>query len=294
MGLGGRCHLCNSVVPGVPKDGLYTCSRCRGTAPPEPSRGRVICGDALEEMRRLPSRSFGSIITSPPYNVCRTVDDRKNSSKPQVGSTFAYFHPGYDGYDDARPHAEYVSWQQECLREMYRLIRPDGCAFYNHRYRHQQGPMDHLQWIHDCVPVRQIVVWNRKQNLNTNPSYMNPIHENIYLIAGTEWKRATNRARATCDGKAGAVNMTSIWTTNYATHEYGHPAPFPVELPLQCLAVMRNPGPVLDPFMGSGSVAVAAEQLGLEWTGIEQSPNYCNTIRARVAREGRAGQRRIL
>lgn len=294
-GRGGRCHRCNMEIKGVLKDQVYTCAACAAAPEPEaPPGGRMIHGDALGEMRRLPSGSFGTIVTSPPYNVCRNAADTGPTGPPTYGTSFGYTHPGYDGYDDALPQAEYVKWQADCLREMYRLLRPDGCCYYNHRYRHRNGPMDDLRWIHDAVPVRQIVVWNRKQNMNTAPWYYNPIHENIYVIAGPEWRRRVNRTRGTCDNKPGAYNMTSIWTTNYAEHVYGHPAPFPVELVDQCLDTNPDPGPVLDPFMGSGTVAVAAARRGLEWTGIEQSANYCRTALERVRREGVTGQRRLL
>ena len=69
-----------------------------------------------------------------------------------------------------------------------------------------------------------------------------------------------------------------------------HVATFPVELPMFCISAGCPPGGmVLDPFMGSGTTAVAAEKLGRDWCGIELSERYAAVCRERLAskRNGR-------
>jgi modification methylase len=62
-----------------------------------------------------------------------------------------------------------------------------------------------------------------------------------------------------------------------------HPAPFPEELPRRLLLLYTQPGDlVLDPFMGSGSTAVAAVMEGRHYVGYEMSAEYC-----RIAERGR-------
>ena len=60
-----------------------------------------------------------------------------------------------------------------------------------------------------------------------------------------------------------------------------HPAPFPVELATRCIDAVGG-GPILDPFMGSGTTAVAAEQRGFPWVGIELSESYCDMAKNRL------------
>ncbi len=60
-----------------------------------------------------------------------------------------------------------------------------------------------------------------------------------------------------------------------------HPAPFPVELAARCIKA-TNAQIVLDPFMGSGSTAIAAESLGREWVGIDVSADYCKLAKERL------------
>jgi site-specific DNA-methyltransferase (adenine-specific) len=62
-----------------------------------------------------------------------------------------------------------------------------------------------------------------------------------------------------------------------------HPAPFPVELPRRVIQVYTRPGDVvLDPFMGSGSTAIAAKLTGRHYVGYELSAEYCQLAEKRV------------
>src|SRR5439155_24151352 len=66
----------------------------------------------------------------------------------------------------------------------------------------------------------------------------------------------------------------------------GHPAPFPVELPLRLVELYTYAGDlVLDPFLGSGSAAVAAVRAGRRYAGYDIDPEYVATARARVEEE---------
>ena len=82
------------------------------------------------------------------------------------------------------------------------------------------------------------------------------------------------------------MNSTlSIWeiAPELATR-VGHPAPFPVELPRRFIEMYTYKGEVvLDPFMGSGSTAVAAERTGRQWVGYDVSEEYAEITRKRVA-----------
>ncbi|HSQ36969.1 MAG TPA: site-specific DNA-methyltransferase, partial [Acidimicrobiia bacterium] len=67
----------------------------------------------------------------------------------------------------------------------------------------------------------------------------------------------------------------------------GHPAPFPVELPRRLIELYTFRGDlVLDPFMGSGSTAVAALEAGRHVVGYETEPAYLEIARARIAAAG--------
>jgi len=65
-----------------------------------------------------------------------------------------------------------------------------------------------------------------------------------------------------------------------------HPAPFPVELPRRVIQIYTQPGDVvLDPFMGSGSTAIAAKLTGRHYVGYELSAEYCALAEKRLEHE---------
>jgi site-specific DNA-methyltransferase (adenine-specific) len=80
---------------------------------------------------------------------------------------------------------------------------------------------------------------------------------------------------------------TDVWEmAPESATRVGHPAPFPVELPTRLIHLYTYVGDlVLDPFMGSGTTAVAAVRTGRHFVGYDTDPGYVEAARARVARE---------
>ena len=73
-----------------------------------------------------------------------------------------------------------------------------------------------------------------------------------------------------------------VWRINQEV-DNSHPAPFPVALAERCISAVAK-GLVLDPFIGSGSTAIAAEKLKRPWVGIEQSANYVSMAARRIGK----------
>ncbi|AZF89939.1 DNA modification methylase [Methanosarcina virus MetMV] len=176
---------------------------------------------------------------------------------------------GYTDHSDDMPYPEYVEWQRNCLTAMMRILRPDGAIFYNHKWRVQNGLLQDRAEIVDGFPVRQIIIWRRKGGINFNPGYFLPTYEVIYLIAKPDFKLAP---KANCQG--------DVWDIPQA-RDNKHPAPFPIELAQRCIAA-TNEGVIFDPFMGSGTTALAAEILNREWIGAEHSSQYCTMAQERI------------
>ena len=258
--------------------------------------GELHVGDCLGVMRGMPSSSVRLIVTSPPYNIgdssggaSRTGNARRpppqpmfdgRSARPPAAGRDAQrcrgaerrarrAVPEYDGYGDAMPHGEYVRWQRECLAEMWRLLSDDGAIYYNHRWRVRNGRLLDSAELVDGMPLRQTIVWQRRGGYNFNRGYYLPTFEVIHLIAKPAFRLVP-----------GGNAATDVWTIR-EERAVDHPAPFPIALPETAIRTGGR-GPVLDPFMGSGSTAVAAVRCGEPWIGIEISPRYAGLAAERV------------
>ncbi len=235
---------------------------------PENLINKIVCGDAIKVMKAIPTGSVDLIITSPPYNLKNSTG---NGMKDGRGGKWANaaLKNGYTHHDDCMPHEEYVKWQRECLKEMMRVIPEDGAIFYNHKWRVQGGLLQDRQDILSGFPVRQIIIWKRKGGLNFNPGYFLPIYEVIYLIAKPKFKLA-KKANAHGD----------VWEfTQEMKNE--HPAAFPIDL-ISRIISSTNSKTILDPFVGSGTTAIAAINNKRNYMGIDISPEYCKMAENRI------------
>lgn len=119
------------------------------------------------------------------------------------------------------------------------------------------------------LPVRQIIIWKRSGGINFNPGYFLPVHEVIYLIPKPRFKLAP---------KANAYG--DVWEFTQEMKN-GHPAPFPVAL-IDRIISSTNAQIVLDPFIGSGTTAIAAILNKRNYIGIELSQLYCKMAEERI------------
>ncbi len=230
---------------------------------------RIICEDCLTIMREMPDKSVDLFVTSPPYNLKNSTGNGMKHNTRSGKWAKAALRFGYSNYDDCMPHEEYVAWQRACLEEMFRLLKDDGAIFYNHKWRVQNGLLQDRQDIVSGFPVRQIIIWRRKGGINFNPGYFLPTYEVIYLIAKPKFRLAP---------KANAVG--DVWEFTQEMNN-SHPAPFPVDL-IKRIIGSTNAQIVFDPFMGSGTTAIAAIDLNRNYIGTEISQQYCDSAEARI------------
>ena len=229
---------------------------------------KVVCGDTIEMMKKIPDGAVDLVVTSPPYNIKNSTGNGLRDGRGGKWANAA-LQKGYSDYDDCMPHEEYVKWQKNCLTEMMRVISEDGAIFYNHKWRVQGGFLQDRQDIVNGFPVRQIIIWKRKGGLNFNAGYFLPTYEVIYLIAKPKFKLST-KANAHGD----------VWEfTQEMNNE--HPAAFPVNL-IDRIVSATDAKIILDPFMGSGTTAISAINLKRDYIGIDISPEYCEMARKRI------------
>lgn len=234
-------------------------------------RNQFLCGNTVDVLQNIPNETVDLIVTSPPYNLKNSTGNGMKDGRGGKWSS-AKLLDGYATYDDCMPHADYVSWQRACLSEMMRVLKEDGAIFYNHKWRVQRGLLQDRQDIVDDFPVRQIIIWRRKGGINFNPGYFLPTYEVIYLIAKPKFKLAPKANR-----------HGDIWEFTQDM-DNPHPAPFPVGL-IERIITSTTAQTVLDPFMGSGTTAIAAQRHGRDFIGIDIAQDYCDMAQDRLRQD---------
>jgi len=238
---------------------------------------KIHQGDCIQVMNQIPEKSIDLIVTSPPYNLRNSTGGGMRNGSGGLWENASLLGGYAGGYSDDMPYPQYIEWQRACLTAMMRLLKDNGAIFYNHKWRVQDGLLQDRHEIVEDFPVRQIIIWQRAGGINFNLSYFLPTYEVIYLICNKKFRLAQSKdlnPKARC-------GLGDIWQMNQDTNNQ-HPAPFPLDLPLRCIKSTRAKI-VLDPFMGSGTTAIAAEMLGRDWVGIEISKDYCKQANKRIA-----------
>ena len=235
----------------------------------ETIKNKLVCGDALEVLKKLPDEIFDVGVTSPPYN------------KGEKFKGWLVDKVIYDKASDNKPEDIYQKEQIEVLNEIYRVTKKGGSFFYNHKIRWKNGQLLHpYEWIHKTKwLIRQELIWDRGIAGNIRGWRFWQVEERIYWL----YKPKNNHDKGQ-ELESRHALLTSIWRIRPET-EIKHPAPFPIEIPTRCIYSILGDKKgcfVLDPYVGSGTTCVAAKILGHYYFGIDISPKYIKMAEERL------------
>jgi site-specific DNA-methyltransferase (adenine-specific) len=233
----------------------------------------IILGDTLSVLRGLPADVFDVGVTSPPYNK---GERHQGWLVPKVT-----YHANSDRHDEADYQAEQIA----VLNELYRVTKPGGSFFYNHKLRWDRGWLQHpFSWVSktDWV-VRQEIIWQRKIAGNIRGWRFWQVEERIYWLHKPRPEEADAPIGTELESRH--AKMTSIWDIRPERKLDWAPDPFPLELAARCIYSILGDGKgsVIEPYSGSGTTLVAAKLLGYDYVGIDISEEYTARARERLA-----------
>ena len=239
--------------------------------------------DALEGLKQLEDNSIDLIIFSPPYNKLGLRNKGRKVTEKNIKSAegnklwvqaIAY---GGDYNSDCMKEEDYEKWQIEILNECYRVLKEDGSVFYNHKNRLFYGYVHSpYKWLYKTkLNIRQEIVWDSNATSILSPIRWLPTTERIYWLT----KTTKPRFYRNINGK----HKTEVWRINKEKRN-NHPAPFPIELPYTILDNIPSDKPltILDPFMGSGTTAIAALMFNHNYIGFEKFKEYVDKAEERI------------
>ncbi|MDZ4286631.1 MAG: site-specific DNA-methyltransferase [Prosthecobacter sp.] len=240
-------------------------------------------------MKRLPADSVQSVIADPPYfNVLEN-----------------------ETWDTQWPNSDaYLEWCAAWVAECLRVLRPDGLCFIfgqlgkrEHTFIHLMSQLCRQHQFHD------LLVWDRAVGYNERRDSFTPQYEMILVLRKGEdvkfnkdavripykaetiqtylrdkrYKDLDARAAHLNKGKF-ATNILRVPSLKGASKEKcGHPSQKPLDLISKLIECSTDEGDtVLDPFLGSGTTAAAAQALGRQWIGIEKDAAFIDIARKRL------------
>jgi len=264
----GKMFESTTFVDEIPKEELLK------IPVPEPGDWvNKIYPQSAEQMAHIPDNSIGLAVTSPPYNVGKQ-------------------------YDDDLSLNAYLDLIRAVGKEVYRVLRPGGRYAVNvaNLGRKPYIPLTAFFYqIHlelGFLPMGE-VIWQKGKGASNSTawgSWMNAksprlrdIHEYILVFAKQSFSRP-DKGESDIGRDEFMAGTLSVWEiAPESAKRVGHPAPYPVGLVKRVVRLFSYQGDVvLDPFMGSGTTAVAAVQTKRYYVGYEINSNYIELAEERV------------
>lgn len=240
---------------------------------PTEYNNKIICCDCLDMMGKMPDGCVDIIVTSPPYN--HLGKDRAKAKGWGSAGMFqddSWHRQVREGqmYHDDMPEEDYQDWLRRVVTECLRVSK--GLVWVNHKIRYRNSMAIHpLHFL--PFPLYSEIVWSRNGSMALNCKRFAPSHEYFYGFGDKHWW--DDRYNKLC----------SVWNISSSSGD-GHPCSYPVTLPARLIAASCPPnGIVYDPFMGSGSTAIAAIRTGRKYIGTDNNEKYCAIAEQRIKTE---------
>lgn len=241
---------------------------------PKEYENQILLGTS-ETMKEIPDHSVHLMVTSPPYNVSKE-------------------------YDEDLSLQEYLQLLKNVFAETYRVLVHGGRACVNvaNVGRKPYIPLsDHISHMMNEIgfKMRGEIIWAKGAGAGISMAWgswqsaSNPVlrdtHEYILVFSKGSFERRKADRQSTMTKEQFMEWTKSVWTMNpESAKKVKHPAPFPVDLPYRLIQLYTfKSDVVLDPFMGSGSTAIAALTSERKFIGYEIDPQYIKIAEERIA-----------
>ena len=234
---------------------------------------KAICGDAIEEMKKLPDKSVRLIVTDPPYNLNKD----------------------YGNNQDKLQFEEYIDFSRRWLRESKRVLTDDGTI-------HVFMGMRYISYVY-CIMEQELnmtfnswITWFYTQGTGKTKGF-SPRHDDILMFTTSPKKfvfhlddiRVPQKFYRSVNNMRGA-NPGNVWEFSHMHYcnknRKKHPTQKPEGLFERMILASSDPGDVvLDPFVGSGTALRVCQQTDRYGIGIDINPEYIAMTEERLAEE---------
>jgi len=242
---------------------------------------RVFCEDALAGMARIPNGAIDLIVTDPPYGLGKDYGNDSDKLDAQA----------------------YLRWMEQWIDLALPKLAPSGSLYICLTWRY--SPEIFVMLKQRMTMINEIIWDRRVPSMGGSTRSYSSVHDTIGFFVkqkgyyfdldairvpyDAETKKA--RSRSIFVGAKWleiGYNPKDLWSVSRLHREHREREEHPTQKPLEIIERMIKAscppgGTVFDPFMGSGTTAVAAKRLGRNFVGFELNPEYCEMIEKRLA-----------
>lgn len=240
---------------------------------------QIVESDALKVMKEIPDNTIDMTFADPPFNL------KKN----------------YAFYKDDKDLHEYLNWCRNWLHEMTRLTKPTGSIFvhnipkwltYFSCYLNEENEAYFKHWIAwdaQSIPLGKTLLPNHYGIL----WYVKSKNFKFYDVRAPHARcRLCDELLADYGGKKSLIHpygtlvsdvFTDIHRIRHSKRRDSHPCQLPIPLLERLILMTTDEGDiVLDPFIGTGTTAIAAKRLGRQYIGIDIDPKYVKISKEKI------------
>lgn len=252
--------------------------------------------DVLEAFQTINDDSIDLIVTSPPYNIGKSYEQRKSLN-------------------------EYLDWQRKVIIQCIRVLKDGGSIYWQVGAFVDHGEIFPLDYFFYQIfkeyglTLRNRIVWHFNHGLHAKKKLSGRYETILWVSKGSQYKfkldpiripskypgkkHFTGEKKGLLSGNPLGKNPSDFWEFMLDEFDCGvfdipnvknahpektiHPCQYPIELAERCILASSDENDyVLDPFVGTGATIIAALKNNRRCIGIEKEYKYCDIIDARV------------
>ena len=247
---------------------------------------RIYNEDCFETMAEMPIGQCDVILTSPFYNTNKKAG-KKRTLQNASAKNGQYEYIRYDTHIDNMTDEEYTEYTVRLFDEFDRVLNVNGCVLYNISYgaENTEGMFKAVNGIitKTNFTIADVICWKKSNALpnNCSSNKLTRIWEFVFVFCRkNEMKTFNCNKKVSSYRKTGQASYENIYNFIEAKNNDGscpyNKATYSSELCEKLLLLYAPQGGVVyDPFIGTGTTAVACKRLGLKYIGSEISKNQC-------------------
>jgi len=250
---------------------------------------KIIHGNCLDILKNIPDKSIDCCITDPPYNISgydnkKEIGWLKSNKTWKEEKSFNKINEKWDKFSDSEYEMFTINW----LSEIKRIIKPNGNIAIFGSY-HNIFKIGYILESLDLKLINSIVWYKRNAFPNITQRMFCESTEYIIWATNNNKKNAKNwtfnyNKMKELNGGIQMRNMFDIPSTKLSEKKFGkHPSQKPMELLNKLVLAFTNEDDIIiDPFLGSGTTALAAKQNKRNFTGVEIELDYIKIAEKRL------------